>query len=36
LLRFSGTEPVLRMFVEAETPEKADQLIAWLESFASA
>ena len=35
LLRFSGTEPVLRMFVEAETPEQADQLIAWLESFAS-
>lgn len=35
LLRFSGTEPVLRMFVEAETPEKADQLIVWLESFAS-
>jgi phosphomannomutase len=36
LLRFSGTEPVLRMFVEAETPEKAEQLIAWLEAFASA
>lgn len=36
LLRFSGTEPVLRMFVEAETPEKADHLLAWLEDFASA
>lgn len=36
LLRFSGTEPVLRMFVEAETPQMADQLIAWLEDFASA
>ncbi len=35
LLRFSGTEPVLRMFVEAETPEQADRLIAWLEAFAS-
>ncbi|MDQ7992838.1 MAG: NTP transferase domain-containing protein [Propionicimonas sp.] len=35
LLRFSGTEPVLRMFVEAETPEKADRLITWLEAFAS-
>ncbi len=36
LLRFSGTEPVLRMFVEAETPAKAKELIAWLEAFASA
>ncbi|HQY99729.1 MAG TPA: NTP transferase domain-containing protein [Propionicimonas sp.] len=36
LLRFSGTEPVLRMFVEAESPEKAEQLITWLETFASA
>ncbi|MGC4154310.1 MAG: NTP transferase domain-containing protein [Propionicimonas sp.] len=35
LLRFSGTEPVLRMFVEAETPDQADRLIAWLEAFAS-
>ena len=35
LLRFSGTEPVLRMFVEAQTAEQADQLIAWLEAFAS-
>ena len=36
LLRFSGTEPVLRLFVEAETPEQAAELIAWLEAFASA
>ncbi len=35
LLRFSGTEPVLRMFVEAETPAKAAELIDWLEAFAS-
>ena len=35
LLRFSGTEPVLRMFVEAETPAKAAELISWLEAFAS-
>ncbi len=35
LLRFSGTEPVLRMFVEAETPQKASRLIAWLEDFAA-
>ena len=35
LLRFSGTEPVLRMCVEAETPAKAAELIDWLEAFAS-
>ncbi len=27
LLRFSGTEPVLRLFAEADTPEKAQELI---------
>jgi hypothetical protein len=26
---------VLRMFVEAETPDKAQQLINWLADFAS-
>lgn len=36
LLRFSGTEPVLRMFVEAETSAKASELIDWLGDFASA
>ena len=29
LLRFSGTEPLLRIFTEADTPEKAEALIAW-------
>ena len=29
LLRFSGTEPLLRIFTEADSPEKADQLIGW-------
>lgn len=29
LLRFSGTEPVLRIFTEADTKEKAAELIAW-------
>ena len=33
LLRFSGTEPVLRLMVEADTPEKAQALIEWLEQF---
>jgi len=29
LLRFSGTEPLLRIFTEADTAEKAEQLIGW-------
>ena len=29
LLRFSGTEPVLRIFAEADTPEKARELVDW-------
>ncbi len=33
LLRFSGTEPVLRMVVEADTPEKAQELMAWLKEY---
>jgi phosphomannomutase/molybdopterin-guanine dinucleotide biosynthesis protein A len=36
LLRFSGTEPALRLFVEADTPEKAAELLAWLRGFVSA
>jgi phosphomannomutase len=29
LLRFSGTEPVFRIFAEADTLEKAQQLVEW-------
>ena len=36
LLRFSGTEPVLRLFVEADSPEKAQELIDWLKQFVCA
>lgn len=36
LLRFSGTEPVLRFAVEADSPEKARELITWLKQFVSA
>jgi phosphomannomutase len=36
LLRFSGTEPALRLFVEADTPEKAEELLTWLRGFVSA
>ncbi|SPE39404.1 conserved hypothetical protein [Candidatus Sulfopaludibacter sp. SbA3] len=33
LLRFSGTEPVLRLVVEADSPEKAQELMGWLKQF---
>ena len=33
LLRFSGTEPVLRIFAEADSPEKAQELIDWAKGF---
>jgi phosphomannomutase/CTP:molybdopterin cytidylyltransferase MocA len=36
LLRFSGTEPVLRLAVEADSPEKAEELIQWLRQFVKA
>jgi phosphomannomutase len=29
LLRFSGTEPLLRIFTEADSEERAEALIAW-------
>jgi phosphomannomutase/CTP:molybdopterin cytidylyltransferase MocA len=35
LLRFSGTEPVLRLAVEADSPEKAQELVRWLRQFVS-
>jgi phosphomannomutase len=33
LLRFSGTEPLLRLFVEADSPDKAQELLNWLKGF---
>jgi phosphomannomutase/CTP:molybdopterin cytidylyltransferase MocA len=36
LLRFSGTEPVLRLVVEADSPEKAAELMEWLKGFVTA
>jgi phosphomannomutase/CTP:molybdopterin cytidylyltransferase MocA len=33
LLRFSGTEPVLRLAVEADTTQKAHELLEWLKQF---
>jgi hypothetical protein len=35
LLRFSGTEPVLRLMVEADSPDKAQEMISWLKQFCS-
>jgi phosphomannomutase len=36
LLRFSGTEPVLRLTVEADSEGKARELLQWLRQFATA
>ena len=36
LLRFSGTEPVLRLTVEADSPEKANELLERIRQFATA
>ena len=36
LLRFSGTEPALRLFVEADTQAKAAELLDWLRGFVTA
>ena len=36
LLRFSGTEPVLRLSGQADTEEKARELIEWLRQFVTA
>jgi phosphomannomutase len=36
LLRFSGTEPVLRLAVEADSEEKAGELLDWLRQFVKA
>ena len=36
LLRFSGTEPVLRLTVEADSPAKASELMDWLKGFVGA
>lgn len=36
LVRFSGTEPVLRLVVEADSPEKSRELLDWLKQFIAA
>jgi len=32
-VRFSGTEPILRLFAEADSPEKANALLQHLRGF---
>jgi phosphomannomutase/CTP:molybdopterin cytidylyltransferase MocA len=36
LLRFSGTEPVLRLTVQADSEEKAAEMMQWLRQFVTA
>lgn len=36
LMRFSGTEPVLRLSAEADSPEKVAELVQWLRGFVTA
>jgi phosphomannomutase/molybdopterin-guanine dinucleotide biosynthesis protein A len=36
LLRFSGTEPILRLMVEADSPDGAQELLNWLKGFVTA
>lgn len=35
LIRFSGTEPVLRLYCEAATSEQVEQTLAWAKNWAS-
>jgi len=35
LIRFSGTEPVLRLYSEAATPERVQQNLAWAKDWAN-
>ncbi len=36
LLRFSGTEPLLRLVAEADSEEKAEEILHWLRGFVTA
>lgn len=36
LIRFSGTEPLLRLYAEAGTPTEVDELLTWAETWAAA
>jgi phosphomannomutase len=34
MLRFSGTEPLLRLYCEAPTPARVDEVLAWARAYA--
>ncbi|MFM9103324.1 MAG: hypothetical protein ACKOPS_19130, partial [Cyanobium sp.] len=34
MLRFSGTEPLLRLYCEAPTAERVGEVLAWARSYA--
>ena len=36
MLRFSGTEPLLRLYCEAPTPERVAAVLAWAKELAEA
>ena len=36
MLRFSGTEPLLRLYCEAPSSEQVETVLAWAKSFATA
>ena len=36
MLRFSGTEPLLRLYCEAPTPERVAEVLAWARQLAEA
>jgi phosphomannomutase len=36
MLRFSGTEPLLRLYSEAPTPERVAEVLAWARQLAEA
>ncbi|MCP9939400.1 hypothetical protein, partial [Synechococcus sp. Cruz CV12-2-Slac-r] len=35
-LRFSGTEPLLRLYCEAPTPERVEVVLHWAQQLAEA
>jgi phosphomannomutase len=34
MLRFSGTEPLLRLYCEAPSPERVDEVLSWARQLA--
>ena len=36
MLRFSGTEPLLRLYCEAPSPSRVEEVLSWARTFAAA